>query len=88
MSQSYLPDRAIWIEICIVEQGLADGFSLGSLFVATLFVSLLIDSLLLIQVLVKLLDFLDELFIIDDSLFALLMDPHFVLIDGVVVGEA
>lgn len=88
MSQSNLPDRAIWIEICIVEQGFADGFSLGSLFVATPFVSLLIDGLLLVQVLVKLLDFLDELFIIDDSLFALLMYPHFVLIDGMIVGEA
>ena len=88
MSQSYLPDRAIWVEICIIYQGLADGFGLGSLLVGTLFVGLLIDSLLLIKVRVKLLDFLDELFVVDDSLFALLMDPHFVLIDGVIVGEA
>ena len=86
MRQPYLPDRAIRIEIRIVEQDSAERLSRGAP-VATFFISLLIETLLLIQVLVKLLDFLDELFIVDDGLFALLMDPHFVLIDLVVVRE-
>ena len=45
----------------------------------------MVGHLFLVQILIKLLDLFDELFVVNDSLFALLMDSHFVLIDGVIV---
>ena len=84
MGETNLSDRAIRIEISIVEQGLANGgfHSRGLLCVRRI---LTVVHLLLVKVLIELLNLFNELFIVDYGLFPLLMYSHFVLIDRSVI---